>query len=219
MELYNYIPSSRIKQERNREIRKLQLPEDIINKIIGFSVEFIKPDNGIDSFWINLGKETCNLYQWSYYIYKILQNSFGKKKFEFVFNKIYTEFISLRHRLDDLVCEYYPLSITTINDISIVSIFSSNSDIIEYPILHIYNRKKYINENQRVYITTFIERINQYYNFIYNNIDKLVEKYKKQYIKKQNICKINRDIIKTIKEIKKNCNRLAIMMNDIEVKE
>jgi hypothetical protein len=131
MELYNYIPTSRIKQKRNREIRKLPLPEDIINKIIDYSDEFIKIDSCIDSFWINLGKETCNLEQWSYYIYEILQNSFGKKKFNFIFDKIYTKFISLRFDLDSLVNEYYPLSINTINDRAIVSIFYNNSDIIE----------------------------------------------------------------------------------------
>lgn len=176
--------------------------------------DLITIDNSHKDFWCNFGKETCNLDYWSLYCCRIIQNSFGKTKFKSVFDKILKSFGSLQSDLDNLVCEYYPLSITTINNIKITSIFYSIEDIIEYPILLKYRRKKYINQNQKVYITSFIERINQYNNFIYNNIDKLVEKYKIQYISQ-----IKKNIIKTIKNIKKNCDRLAIIMNDIQIVE
>lgn len=176
--------------------------------------DLITIDNSHKDFWCNFGKETCNLDRWCWYCFTIIQNSFGKTKANFMFYKIRELFVSLRSFLDDLVNEYYPLSINTINDKPITHIFYNNEDIIEYSILLKYRRKKYINQNQKVYITSFIERINQYYNFIYNNIDKLVEKYKIQYISE-----IKKDIIKTIKNIKKNCDRLAIIMNDIQIVE
>ena len=114
MELYNYIPTSRIKQERNREIKKLPLPEDIINKIIDYSDEFIKIDSCIDSFWINLGKETCNLYHWSWCCHSILVTSFGKTKFNFLYDMIHKYFDTLRSYLDGIVCGNYPKNINSI---------------------------------------------------------------------------------------------------------
>lgn len=176
--------------------------------------DFMTIDNSHETFWCNFGKETCNLNRWCWYSYTIIQNSFGKTKFKSVFDKILKSFQSLRCDLDSLVCEYYPLSKNTINDKPITQLFYNNDDIIQYPILFEYKQKKYINQNQKVYITTFIERTNEYYNFIYNNIDKLVEKYKIKYI-----CEIKKDIIKTIKNIKKNCDRLSIIMNDIQIVE
>ena len=185
----DYIPKSYITDEIYREIT-----------------------NCDENIWINLGKETCNLDRWSWYCFFIIQNSFGKTKAKSMFYNISKSFESLQSNLDDLVCVHYPLSISTINNIPITHIFYRIENIIQYPILLEYRRKKYINIDQKVYIITFIERMNEFLKIINDNIDKLVEKFDKKYI---NIKKNN--ILKLIEKIKENCDRLAIIINDIQI--
>ena len=167
----NYIPDSHIKQERNREIKKLPLLEDVINKIIKLNDEFINIDNCIDRFWINLAKETCNLYRWSRYSFHILLNHFGETKFKFLDNTDKL-FIDLKAELDTLVCNYYHRNIHSIEDIYLTDLFYNNYNIIKYPIRYNDRRKKYITRAEQIYIMTFIERIKVYCKYIENNIDK-----------------------------------------------
>lgn len=220
MELHNYIPISYIKQERNREIRKLPLPEDIINKIINYNDEFIKPDNNIDDYWINLGIETCNLYNWSRYCHSILVTSFGSTKFNFLYNMIQEYFGTLRSYLDDIVCGNYPKNINSIQNVLITNIFLHNPNIIEYPTRNSDKLRKYITKDEKKYIMTFIKRINVYLKYIENNIDILFLINLKFYNStNKEIANRKKDIIKEVLKIKKRCDKLTIMMNNIEVME
>ena len=198
-----YIEKERIR-ERTREIQKLRLPEDIINKILNYD-EFINIDSCMDTFWIKFGKETCNLSLWECYCYNILTNSFGKKKFKFMI----MDFYSLKAKLDSLVCESYPLDIYYIKDIYITSIFYGTENIEKY---HLKNndRKKYITKDEQIYIKTFIKRINKYLKFIENNINKLT----KEYMKKYPYSSIKNEIIKIISEFKLKSDKLSKMMEE-----
>ena len=214
----NCIPNSYIKQERNREIKKLPLPYDIINKIVNYDSDFINIDSCIDTFWINLGKETCNLDMWSWYCYDIFQKSFGKTRFKFVYDIRYKLFINLKDELDKLVCNYYPRNITSIENIPLIHIFYNNYDIIKYPVRNIDKSKKYITTDEQIYIMTFIKRINVYLKYIENNIDKFSINLNIYNYTSKEVANIKKNIIKTISKIKKKCDKLSIIMNDIQVK-
>lgn len=213
----NYIPDSHIKQEINREIKKLPLSEDVINKIIKLNDEFINIDGCIDSFWINLGKETCNLYYWSRYSFYILLKQFGETKFKFLDNTDKL-FINLKDQLHKLVSNYYSINIYSIENIYINEIFYNNYDIIKYPVRYNNRRKKYITRDEQIYIMTFIERIKVYCKYIENNIDKFSINLNIYNYTSKEVANIKKNIIKTISEIKKKCDKLSIIMNDIQVK-
>ena len=209
---------SYIKQERNREIKKLPLLEDIINKIINYNDEFIRIDSCIDSFWINFGKETCNLIRWSWYCFDILARSFGKTNFMFLYD-MDKYFKDLRSILYGIFCSNYPKNITSIQNVPILTIFYSNYDIIEYPMKDIDIYRKYITKDERKYIMTFIKRINVYFKYIENNIDIFSINLKFYYSTIEEIADKKKDIIKTISKIETKSNKLTMMMNDIKVKE
>ena len=70
--------------DKNKKLE--DLPEDVINHhILSYVGEFLDLSDGIEHFWINLGIESCNLRKMSWYSYSILQHSFGKTKYKFVY--------------------------------------------------------------------------------------------------------------------------------------
>jgi hypothetical protein len=123
----------------------------------------------VDSFWIDLGYETCNLRKMSWYCFDILQQSFGKTEYKHWLTIKWSALIS---ELDNLVLMNYPRSILQIKDIPIIQIFYDCKDLIEYPILIKGDQpyRKNITQQDRIYIELFLQRLDVYLKYIDNNI-------------------------------------------------
>ena len=126
----------------------------------------------VDSFWIDLGRETCNLREMSMKCLKILQESFGFTKFKSWPGKSGNLWLNLIGTLDTLVGINYPTSIHFIKDISITSIFYTCNDLIHYPVLEKGDQpyRKNITTQDRIYIEHFLQRLDLYLKYLDNNI-------------------------------------------------
>lgn len=187
-------------------IDNLPIPHDLIKNIKTYCDDYLsipinKVGYEVDEFWIKLGIETCNIYRWNENCMFIIQNAFGKtKRRQFV--ALAKQLLLLQSFLDDLVCNSYR-SIRSIKydnrEIRTNNIFYNMADIIEYPV---NTYKKTITLQDKKYIINFIERTNNYLNFLEENIDNLpvnVENFKEKSFYNTTI----KNIKQQIKQIKK----------------
>lgn len=198
-----YIPITRIGSNVDI-IDILPLPYDLIKYIKTYcdhhlSIPINKVGYEVDEFWIKLGIETCNICKWNENCMLLIQNLFSKKK-STLFVSLNKRLRALRTLLDDLVCFSYPLSINSIKynnrEIPIIHIFYNISDINNYPV---NTNKKIITLQDKKYIINFIERTNNYLNFLEKNIDNLpvnIKNYERKSLYNEIIKKIKQQIKK-----------------------
>ena len=230
-----YIPNSTIvKQDELSCTKQLNLPDDIINLVLDFDILLLDPSD--DDFWIKLGMESCNLRRWCNNCFYILQPSFGKtNKYSKLFTVLETLFITLCSKLDDFVCDYYPLNKHNIyindeltykinnkaniklkeNKFPITNIFYNSDTIPKYPTKYDYTGyKRTLTNDDKQYILTFVTRLDKYLNYLETIVDKIPIKNNSTY----NWKPVKDTIIKTIEKMKKKCDKMNIL-NDITVKE
>ena len=211
----SYEPPSQIyNSSTNIALDKLPLNDDVISIICSYIDPYLDPLQCIDAFWVKLGRETCNLFKWVDFSMNIIYSGFGKtspyyKCLYSVSNVLNSKtssltFNTLRSKLDDMVCEYYPLNISKISNIEITSIFYNNSDCINYPYETSSKKRfpKVIKKAEKEYILNLIQRLSQYKYYIENYVINKILPERKD---------IHKELIKCINKFGKSINNLRII--------
>ena len=177
----------------------------------------------LDRLWISMGKETCNIKNWTIYCFYILQNSFGKTKFAALSSTRQKIHEKISNAMDTLVGMYYPRDIHEIHvygkEHMITEIFYSNKGIHEARIDHSVHKKKCITRSDQQYILKYFERIAIYFDYLDAIIDKLVGHIAERYVhsanKKKQCVKRIRSAMKTITKkydkLKQEIENIAIL--------
>ena len=211
----SYEPPSQIYNSSiNVALHKLPLNDDVIGVISSYIDPYLDPLHCIDAFWVRLGRETCNLFKWVDFSMNIIYSGFGKtspyyKCFYSVSNVLNSKtssltFNKLRSKLDDMVCEYYPLNISKISNIEITSIFYNNSDCINYPYETPSKKRfpKVIKKAEKEYILNLIQRLRQYKYYIENYVINKILPERKD---------IHKELINCINKFGKSIDNLRII--------
>jgi hypothetical protein len=223
------IPKLRITKENEisaiRENQQLnRLPDDVTEIIIAYFGHEIEMDD-VDTFWISLGIDTCNIEKLRCHCRNILLHSFGRLKPDILCNL----FKELRNKLDDMIVCNYPNDIKTISFeedkfISINNVFICDNALASpnpYPdVKSTVPKTKSITSQDKEYIETFIKKTNIYLNYLKDNVhlfpvDLTVHQLRRE--KLEHHC--NREVIKTANKIERKINKLSIMMCDINIQD
>jgi hypothetical protein len=145
-------------------------------------------------FWLKLGRETCNLWEWSFYCFLIIQENYGKSDpCAQRLLALYKKFTSISGVLDDFLCcrwyreagskeehellaalrEYVqPPYRNTRDYVNITDVFY-NIDNIEKPILrrrvgspHSRKYPKFLVTEEIEYIQEFCQRMHEYIQYL-----------------------------------------------------
>ena len=186
------------------------------------NLESITSDQ-LDRLWISMGKETCNIKNWTSSCFYILQNSFGKTKFAALSSTRQKIHEKISNDMDTLVGMYYPRDIYEIHvdgkEHMITDIFYFNEDIQKARIDHSVHKKKCITRSDQQYILKYFERIAIYFDYLDAIIDKLVGHIAERYVhsanKKKQCVKRIRSAMKTITKkydkLKQEIENIAIL--------
>lgn len=223
-----YIPNSRIQmEEASQVINETRLPDELNAHIISFLPQKIDVNGDENIFWTELGIETCNLDRWSWYCFDILQQSFGKTYTKSIGNLHCELFIHLRGKLDSLICWNYPQSVHSIrsiygDEVPITHVFYRSDTINEYDVTYfcILGRKwkKSITSRDKIYIETFLERMNVYLDYLEANVNHFPINNVYGISKQTRKSKIN-EIINCMKKMKKIVDKMSAMIVDISIEE
>ena len=235
-----YIPTCKLLKYDNLfkyTINKLQLPPEILTMIWEkVKTTLINPEDSIIDFSIKLSIEHCNIKRWYWYCYSILYNSFGASHRYFKLFILDTYFTELSSLLDSLIHNYFSLNQEYIvidnnilldeinknrmekysNKIKICNLFYFMDTIKKYEIkTNISNKyNKYLSNDEKKYITNFVDRTNLYLNYLEDSLNILINiKSTKEYNKHNYIIELNKIIL----ELKKKLTKF-IILNDITVK-
>jgi hypothetical protein len=163
------IPLSAIRDVSLHEVvHELPLCRDVAEHILSFTDKFVVFKNDPDLFWYTLGQETCNLYRWNHYACMYACHAFGKSSKIAKHVDMYSIFINLMGDLDRLLCAYFDIESDEENafrkrfyNIPITNVFYNNRTIQDPPKPG-KRFKKYFEEYEQVYITTFLSRFKEY---------------------------------------------------------
>ena len=165
------IPKLRITKENEisaiRENQQLnRLPDDVTEIIISYFGQEIEMDD-VDTFWISLGNDTCNLSKFGKHSGDILNNSFPISRYYYLkelgTGDQYCLFHKLKNDLEDLFHYKCPNYENRYN-LDLFDVFFHNDDIISYQIQEpTWEKKKSITSQDKEYIETFIKKTNTRY--------------------------------------------------------
>lgn len=209
-----YIPESKLKDNETAvldildTVSRKHLNHDVQGIITKFYSPYMTPDtSSINKFWLNLGCEVCNLNQWSWYCFDILQRRFGKSSKFCKYVNYRDDFYELRNHLDKMVCNSYSTQ-GMIDNVSLLHVFYNNTTITEYPIGDVY-QKRIFTAADKEYILSFLSRLNECLDFITENVSKIGNRSK--------YCSDARKaVLKRVNKMKRRLSKDNII-NDIEV--
>lgn len=189
-----------------------------------------------DLFWLKLGIEHCNMRKWVLDIVFMLQTNLGKSdalvKLLFQFHTMYT---NLSCVLDDIICDHYPLDVTTIcvpsafrpkyddedsnSDTiasrTVIGVFYRSNTMQDYSIMkYIANGRGkhycgYISPRDMQYMTHFITRHEGYLEYL-NRICDAITKNKSYF---------RRNLNKKIADLRSKNQRLQELLLHVHVNE
>jgi len=155
--------------------------QDVMSVVDGDT--FIDLTISIDEYWVNLGRECCNLRRWSMYINIILSHCFGKSsKYVKYINNYYKLLELIKHRMDTIIYSHYISSQHDIEyngkKIDLIKLFYGNETITEYPVKYSGEYKNQFKEfkhtltsQDKQYILTFVDRTKTLIDFLENKFD------------------------------------------------
>ena len=180
----------------------------IINSYIDTNLS--ADENNIESFWIKLGIETCNLQDLLWSCVEILQSAnFTKSSKEIRYLiRLHEQTRDIRYILNEIIFKYYPSHNTITynnNQIDILNVFNGELSQIDreyclygssfkFTLMSKYQKtyKKKLMENHKGFITTILNRMHAYVNYLESNFEKFPNYkiyssiYKKNYKKNIN---------------------------------
>tara|TARA_B110000285_G_scaffold181124_1_gene204365 strand:- start:96 stop:677 length:582 start_codon:yes stop_codon:yes gene_type:complete len=184
----------------------------------------IDPNVSVDTLWMQLGSECCELRAMSLTGFNILQHSFCKSSKYAKYIVKYSKLLRLiQDKMDSIVCSHYLSSQHEIevngSKIDIVRLFyGNNTTITKYPVKYdgeytnqFKEFKHTLTSHDKQYILIFIDRMKCLIDYLENKFDLYNENIQTKKFEKQGLFKI----INKSKNLFDNEN----IINDITVKE
>lgn len=181
--------------------------------------EQLLPTRPVHECWLKLGRETCNMFKWTWYCYDILQWKYGKShKVSQSFHSLFDFFVIIKGGLDSYLLAAYAradeeeflktLRAYTDGPRYTTDVFY-NIGNIEEPKLETHKSMRFsktLSSEENAYITEYQSRLKKYIEYL-----KFVEPYlaKVGFVQ----CETHRTFPKSIEKLKKLSEKISSLCN------